>query len=311
MGRRLALLVMAAVAWLSPIAAQQPGAVYRIVDSATGASVDLDALATRLAAADVAFLGEQHDDDATHRVQRLLFESLAGRHDNVMLALEMFERDAQESLDHFQMGHTAEAEFLADARPWPGYERHYKPLVDFAIARQWSIVAANVPRPLAAEVAASGLGVLGGRTDADRRLFAAELRCQPDGDYFLRFVAALGTHGRRLDETARVRYYESQCLKDETMAESIAQAHAAGSIGGRRALVVSVNGTVHSDFRLGTVERVARRLPQAKVVTVSMVPAATVADITPSADVLDRADFVVFVEKSSGAPATAGATADR
>jgi hypothetical protein len=91
-----------------------------------------------------------------------------------------------------------------------------------------------------------------------------------------------------------VRYSESQCLKDETMAESIAQAHAAGAIGGRKPLVISVNGTVHSDFRLGTVERVARRLPEATVVTVTMVPVANIEDVTPSAAVLERADFVVW-----------------
>ena len=137
------------------------------------------------------------------------------------LALEMFERDAQEPLDHFQMGHTEEAEFLADARPWPRYARDYKPLVDFAIARQWPVVAGNVPRSIAAEVAKDGLTVLAGRTDAERRLFAADLQCAASGDYFQRFVAALGTHGQTLGEASRVRYYESQCLKDETMAESI------------------------------------------------------------------------------------------
>jgi uncharacterized iron-regulated protein len=294
MARRLVLLTLAAAAWLVPVRAQQAPPSYRIVESATAATVDLDVLARHIAAADVAFLGEQHDDDTTHRVQRLLVEAVAERRNNVSLALEMFERDAQEPLDHFQMGHTSEAEFLAESRPWPRYARDYKPLVDFAIAREWAVVAANVPRPLAAEVAKSGLGVLADRPEAERPLFAAELRCEPAGAYFDRFVAALGTHGQTLDPADRVRYYESQCLKDETMAESIAQAHAAGAIGGRKPLVISVNGTVHSDFRLGTVERVARRLPEATVVTVTMVPVANIEDVTPSAAVLERADFVVW-----------------
>jgi uncharacterized iron-regulated protein len=290
------LVLAAALSW--PVAAQQPaGPSFRIVQAASGATVDLDVLATRLAAADVAFLGEQHDDETTHRVQRLLLEAVAERRNNVSLALEMFERDVQEPLDHFQMGHTSEAEFLAEARAWPRYARDYKPLVDFAIAREWAVVAANVPRPLAAEVAKSGLAVLAGRSDADRRLFAADLRCEPAGDYFHRFVAALGTHGQTLDDTARVRYYESQCLKDETMAESIAQAHAAGSIGGRKPLVISVNGTVHSDFGFGTVERVARRLPQASIVTVTMVPVTDIEGMKADPGVLERAEFVVFVER--------------
>ena len=278
------------------VTAQSPEVVFRIVDSATGTAVDLDTLAARMAAADVAFLGEQHDDEVTHRVQRLLLEAVATRHDNVSLALEMFDRDAQEPLDHFQMGHTEEAEFLAEARPWPRYARDYKPLVDFAIGREWAVIAANVPRPVAAEVAASGLGVLAGRPAGDRALFAAELRCEPAGDYFQRFVAAGGTHTLALDDAGRVRYYESQCLKDETMAESIVQAHAAGSIGGRRSLVISVNGSVHSDYRLGTVERVARRLPQATILTVTMMPGGRVDEVTADAGVRARADFVVFTQ---------------
>lgn len=270
----LPLMFAAALAW--PVAAQQvAGPSFRIVESATGAIVDLEVLATRLAAADVVFLGEQHDDETTHRVQRLLLEAVAEQRNNVSLALEMFERDVQEPLDHFQMGHTSEAEFLAEARAWPRYARDYKPLVDFAITREWAVVAANVPRPLAAEVAKAGLAVLAGRSDTDRRLFAADLRCDPAGDYFHRFVAALGTHGQTLDETARVRYYESQCLKDETMAESIARA-----VEAHDAPVVHMNGAFHSNYRLGTVSRVKRRVPGARIAVVSFVP---VAD-------LDRAD---------------------
>ena len=57
---------------------------------------------------------------------------------------------------------------------------------------------------------------------------------------------------------------------------------------------ISVNGTVHSDFRFGTVERVARRLPQAAIVTVTMVPVASLGDATPEADVRARADYVIW-----------------
>ena len=292
------LIAALAAAVLSlPVLAQAPAApVYRIVESATRSPIDVDTLAAKLAAADVAFFGERHDDVTGHQVQRLLVEAIAARRDNVTLALEMFERDAQEPLDHFQMGHTEEAEFLAAARPWPQYVRDYKPLVDFAIARQWPVVAGNVPRSIAAEVVKDGMAVLGGRTDAERRLFAADLQCAASGPYFDRFVAALGTHGQTPSDVSPVRYYESQCLKDETMAESIAQAHAAGSIGGRRPLVLSVNGTVHVDFRLGTVERVARRLPRASIVTVTTAPAAGGAE-PMSPEVLARADYVVWTGK--------------
>ena len=70
----------------------------------------------------------------------------------------MFERDVQEPLDHFLMGHMTEEEFLKASRPWPRYATDYKPLVDFAGSKEWPVVAANVPRPMASEVSKAGLG---------------------------------------------------------------------------------------------------------------------------------------------------------
>ncbi len=282
----------------APVAAgQTPVGHYRIVASATGAALDLSALATLVARADVVFLGEQHDDLVGHQVQRGLLEAIAAERTQVVLALEMFERDVQEPLDHFQMGHTEEPEFLAEARPWPQYQRDYKPLVDFAIARTWPVVAANVPRAIAADVAAAGLASLTSLSETQRRLVATDLQCEPSGDYFRRFLEVLGSHGQTLDEVDRRRYYEAQCVKDETMAESISQAHAAGSIGGKRPLVISVNGVAHVDYRLGTVERVARRLPGKAIVTVTIVPVANPQTATATADLAARADYLIFTAR--------------
>jgi hypothetical protein len=91
--------------------------------------------------ADVVLVGEQHDDPNTHRLELAVLEGLARRKRSVIVSMEMFERDVQDPLDHFQMGHLAEDEFLKQSRPWPRYVTDYKPLVDFAIARDWPIVA--------------------------------------------------------------------------------------------------------------------------------------------------------------------------
>jgi hypothetical protein len=196
----------------------------------------------------------------------------------------MFERDVQEPLDHFQMGHMDEAEFLKASRPWPRYGTDYKPLVDFAISKEWPVVAANVPRPIASEVAKGGLDVLKSKSEAERRLFAADLKCPTEGEYFRRFGEAMGSHpaaDASGDEARRTleRYYFSQCLKDETMAESIAQTFAATRAAGAP-VIVHYNGAFHSDSRLGTAERTVRRLPNARVIVISMKPVADLDDIT-------------------------------
>ena len=84
----------------------------RVFDAPRGTFTDFETMAADLAAADVVFIGEQHDDVNTHRLELAVLEALARRKRSVVVSLEMFERDVQEPLDHFQMGHMDEAEFL-------------------------------------------------------------------------------------------------------------------------------------------------------------------------------------------------------
>ena len=148
------------VVTVSATLAAQSYVPHRVFNTATGAFSDFESMAAVLAKADVVFVGEQHDDPNTHRLELAVLESLARRGRRAVVSLEMFERDAQEPLEHFLMGHTDEAEFLKASRPWPRYATDYKPLVDFAVSREWPVVAANVPRPIASEVAKGGLDVL-------------------------------------------------------------------------------------------------------------------------------------------------------
>ncbi|MEO8481381.1 MAG: ChaN family lipoprotein [Acidobacteriota bacterium] len=312
--RRTSRLTIPAVALAAGLM-MAPGPVYtqagyvplRVYVSQTKQFADLETLAAVATKADVVFVGEQHDDVNTHRLERMLLEALKRRRGDVVLALEMFERDVQEPLAHFSMGHMDEAEFLAQARPWPQYARDYKPLVDFAIANDWSVVASNVPRDIAAAVSKSGLDALKTRPEAERAWFARDLQCAPEGRYFTRFREAMTGHdksGPSFDAATMGSYYASQCLKDETMAESIAQAYAAGSIGGKRPLVVSINGTFHSDYGGGTVERTRRRLPGKRVIVVTMIPVGDLDTIKPDKDTRERGDYLVYTvaDRKTGSP---------
>jgi uncharacterized iron-regulated protein len=271
----------------------------RVYDTRHGGFADFEVMASDLAKADVVFVGEQHDDPNTHRLELAVIEALARRGRRVILSLEMFERDAQEPLDHFAMGHMPEAEFLKVSRPWPRYATDYKPLVDFAVAKDWPVVAANVPRPIASEVAKGGLEVLQQKSAEDRKLFAAELKCPIGDTYFKRFAEAMGSHpapGASDDDARRTteRYYFSQCVKDETMAESIAQAYTAGRTGDRHPTLVHFNGAFHSDYRQGTAQRVDRRLPNARIIVVSVKPVANLDDVNPSKDDRKTGDYLIY-----------------
>lgn len=267
----------------------------RVFDSAASQFTDFEAMVAALAKADVVFVGEQHDDPNTHRLERALLEGLVRRRGDVILSLEMFERDVQDRLDHFRAGHLPEADFLAASRPWPRYGTDYKPLVDFAVAHQWPVVAANIPRPFASEISKSGLGVLGQKPEAERAWFARDWQCPTDDEYYRRFKEVMGTH---VDAAEMDRYYASQCLKDETMAESIAMSWSAAATAkpGVRPLVVHYNGSFHSDYGLGTAARVRRRMPNATTAVVTMIPVANLDAITV-ADHQRKGDYLVFTIK--------------
>lgn len=249
---------------------------HRVFDTRTNRFSDFETMLASLARADVVFLGEKHDDDPTHRLQLAVLEGLDRRRERpIVLALEMFERDVQPALDAYLTGASTLEQFLAASRPWPNNTADYQPMVDYAKSRNWPVVAGNVPRRLAQAVSRRGIAALDSLSATDRAFAAAELSC-PQDEYWRRFSETMGDmsgHGVQMTpEQVRAtvqRFYESQCVKDETMAESVVRAHAT-----HRTLVVHANGSFHSDHRLGTAARVKRRLPRAKVAVVSFVPLA-------------------------------------
>jgi len=268
---------------------------HRVFDTARGQFSDFETMVAALAKADVVFVGEQHDDPNTHRLERAILEGLARRRGDVILSLEMFERDVQARLDQFRSGQLGESEFLAASRPWPRYATDYKPLVDFALAQQWPVIAANIPRPFASEISKAGLDVLSSKSASDKAWFAADWQCPTDDDYYRRFKEVMGSHTGAAEMD---RYYGSQCLKDETMADSIAigWSAAAAAKPGTRPLLVHYNGAFHSDYGLGTASRVRRRLPAAHTVVVSMVPGVNL-DAVATGEHQQKGDFIVFTVK--------------
>lgn len=278
-----------------PLAAQ--AVTPRVWDVGASAWVEIGAMADALARHDVVFVGEQHDDPATHRFEVALLEAVGRRRADVIVSLEMFERDVQPLLDEHVAGRVSEAEFLAGSRPWRNYPEDYRPLVQLASARRWPVLAANIPRPLASAVARGGWAALDTVPHASRRFYAARRECAPEGEYFRRFgeaMGGMGGHGAAADTAgARAtleRFYQAQCIKDETMAESIVWARQSWP----GWLVVHYNGGFHSDHRLGTVERLARRLTGARIAVVTVVPVPDVAAADP-AQHAGRGDYLVFV----------------
>ena len=285
----------ASAASVSPV----PVGAQRVVASATGRTIPFFELADAAAKADVVFFGEQHDDDETHRAELALLSAIGERRSKVVLSLEMFERDVQPLVDAYLAGRMTEEEFRAQSRPWPNYGTDYRPLLELAKAKGWPVIASNIPRRLASTISRRGLPVIDSLPAGDRAFVARELIC-PQDKYYENFVAVMGgghggAGGAPAPSAPGARsmtdlFYESQCSKDETMAESIV---AARTKAGRGAIIVHFNGSFHSDFGLGTASRVTRRLPDAKTLVVSAVPTPDPAK-TKAAEFLDRGQFIIL-----------------
>jgi uncharacterized iron-regulated protein len=279
-------------------AAQDAPPVVRIYAGADETTPEM--LVAAVSRADVAFVGEDYGDRETHRVERWLFDTVSKVRGDVTLALEMFGRDVQEPLEHFQMGHLDDSELAAEARAWPDYTTTYKPLLDLVVGAKWPIVAANAPGAIVDAAMASGADVLKSRGADEASLFARDIQCATSGEHFERFRRMTGTPGTpsvtpAADARSLERAYFAECLKEETMAESIAKAYAIASVGGKSPLVISLNGRFHIEYGQGVVERARRRMPGRTLVTVAIVPIATLE--SASASEPRRADFTVFVRR--------------
>lgn len=306
----------ATAAKAAPAASYVPNRVY---DSRKKKWIDFETLVQRANAMDIVFVGEQHDNTPGHVMELALLEGIARRRATgggpVALSLEMFERDVQESLNAYLSGARDETSFLAASRPWPNYGPDYRPLVELSKAQKWPVIASNIPRPLASMVSRGGLKAIDTlNTKVRTEQVAADISC-PDDKYGKLFKAWFGEamngagHGapapsatvtqdslKKLSVAAAAteqRYYEAQCVKDETMGESIARALTDARARGNGALVVHMNGSFHTDYALGTADRALRRSKGAKHMVITMLP-------TPDLDAVDakalrkKADYIVF-----------------
>ena len=269
---------------------------------------DFEAMLRDVMRADVVHLGEQHDDAGTHALQLAVLEGLARRGVPVVLSLEMFERDVQASLDAYLAGTMPESAFLAGARPWNNYATDYRPLVEFAKAKGWPVVASNIPRPLASAVSRNGLAVFDTLSSVQKPWVAADNACGTDTKYARKFIGLMGDmagHGSSaMPAAAMDRFYAAQCVKDEVMAESIARALDAHP----DAVIVHAAGSFHVEEGLGTVERVTRRVKSGAVQrrdvrqqVITFVPTSDL-DAVEAKKQRHLGDYVVHVYRAASAP---------
>ena len=268
--------------------------VVVVQDGRTGETVEWSELLDELAFADVVFLGEQHTDESTHRVELAVYEGLLERRlGAVVLALEMFERDTQLLLDQYIAGEIDEPTFLEGARPWSNYRTAYRPMVERAKRDGGVVVASNFPVTLRRRLAMEGAEVLETLEGAERGW--APLELFPNTPRYWRWVdnavrGHIGMMGGPKDPSDP-RLTATQSLWDNSMGEACAIAldQNPGSS------VLHVNGGFHSSYWEGTTRQLLLRKPDVSVKTVDIVPVSNPALIDTVGEPV--ADYIVYAAR--------------
>jgi uncharacterized iron-regulated protein len=309
------IILFALVSVLGTSSAQAPPASQPSAASAKDArfaiytgneALSFEAMAARLAACDVVFLGELHDHSRGHELQLQILQALQARTGRLIVAMEMFERDVQLVLDEYLAGHITETAFQQAARPWPNYRADYRPIVEWCREQSIAVVASNAPRRYVNMVSRLGADALLKLPRASRQwLPALPLSMEMPADYreaLLKLFRA--PHGPSANGQAMQgmpspeRLVQAQALWDAAMADSMLSALR------RRpgALVAHLNGAMHSDRGHGIVARVRQARPTLRIAVVSIKPDARFPDVDLRA-YDGMADFVIITPAAPRTPA--------
>jgi uncharacterized iron-regulated protein len=250
-----------------------------------GVVLDLQEAFEDLMGYNVIFFGEEHGSRIDHEAELTVLTELAKRDPKLVLALEMFERDVQDTLDAYLGGTISEDVFLDRSRPWPNYREDYRPLVESAKARGIPVIAANVPRRTAAVVATAD--EISSKAAGEDKRYLPRILHLDSKEYYQHFAAVMKNmpHGAPMKGMNLKGLYKAQVLKDAVMAAAL------DSFLNRRILFCC--GHFHSDYHLGIPYQFEKNHPDLKV---AVIACATYVDNVPMNERSKIADFI-WIEK--------------
>lgn len=267
---------------------------YEIVKAEDGTTYTLNKLADELLTYDVIFFGELHDDSLLHHLESELYQRLLTKDKNIVLSMEMFERDNQAGLDDYIHHNSTYDEFSQAVRLWGNHETDYEPLLQLSKLHSRDVIASNVPRKYASLVAKSGEEALAELEDSEKQQFAEKLVVLDDR-YKSEFYNAMGQMGRhgmpqQAGEDPLLNIYKAQCLKDDTMAESINNYLIANP--GKK--VLHINGDFHSRYHLGTSQKLALLNNKLRIAVIAPEPFPLQDKLEWQPDLSDAGDYLIL-----------------
>jgi len=234
---------------------------YKIYSTSRQKVISLDDIANDMANADVLFFGEEHDDSTGHYLEQALFKKLAQKYpEKIALSMEMFETDCQNVLDEYLADFIREKNFTTEGRAWKNY-KDYRPLIEWAKLGHIPVVAANAPGRYVNMTNRLGLSSLE-QLNAISKSYLPPLPIDTAaGAYYEKFVTIMGGHA----SMGGMQMFQAQNLWDATMGWSIAR-FAKGHKGYK---IFQVNGSFHSEGKLGAAAQLKKYAPKLRVMNIA------------------------------------------
>ena len=217
------------------------------------------AILDELVQADVVYLGETHNNPDDHKAQLEILQALYQRNPKIAIAMEMFQRPYQGIIDQYLAVKITEAELIEQTeyeKRWGFPWEYYAPLLRFAKENQLPVLALNTPTEITRKVARHGLESL--RIDEQKQIPPlTEIRTDnPEYRKMIQEIYAQHQQGSHGNSSSFERFFTTQVLWDETMAETIAQFITANP----EYQVVVIAGKGHIIYGYGIPSRVFRRI---------------------------------------------------
>lgn len=225
-------------------------AAATIVSGRTGAPVSWEDMQADLETVRIIYVGENHTSAFHHEVQLRVIRALHDQDARLAVGMEMFDRSYQAALDDWSAGIPDEDHFLRKTHWYANWRFDfglYRDILQYLKANHIRLVALNLPFNIPPKIRAGGVdhlsafekGFLPAEVDtavAAHREFAKKIFGMHDFKTSVRFED----------------FYLAQCIWEDVMAESIANA-----LGADRMVVLAGNG--HIQFKYGIPERTFKR----------------------------------------------------
>lgn len=255
---------------------------------AAGQSMDAAKAVQHLSGYDVILFGEYHDQTVIHIAEDRFLREMHAIEPNLAVSLEMLERDGADEFDRYMRGDITEEKMRESVRLWPNWDADYRPMAHFARENGLAVISSNIPRYLAAHFAKNG--TFDGIKDTDKQ-YLPEKHIITKNEYFDRFAQTMSAPKGPMKITGETldRYYGAQCLKDDTMAESIACFLDENP----DTKVIHYQGSFHGNHHLGVAEKLANLRPNLSI--------AVIAPVESVEETKDRNEelFCVFKRKNA------------